>query len=329
MTRRARRRPQQVRPASLPTIPIPILPRRVAAGLALLFACLLPAFDGIGAKSSSRSSVSEIDRMVNQTFRGKSGRLFARFVSPDLRDAGLTIFSELFGAGAVERSGVYRVDQVGDARPFAFIALRSFADKQGDRLGPYRLGYWPGERGSVQSAAYDNPVGFIEVTRDNEDLYVSEHFRLRDFLTHDQPSVWPKYLVLREGLVDKLELVIEEMQRSGIAVRNMKVMSGFRTPRYNAIGGDTTGRDELSRHMFGDASDVFVDNDGDGRMDDLNGDGRIDYRDAEVIVAAANRVEESFTSLVGGAGVYKATAIHGPFAHIDAGGVRERWSNVR
>lgn len=77
--------------------------------------------------------------------------------------------------------------------------------------------------------------------------------------------------------------------------------------------------------MFGDASDVFVDNDGDGRMDDLNGDGRIDYRDAQVIVAAVERVEESFSSLIGGAGAYRATAVHGPFAHIDARGVRERW----
>ena len=73
----------------------------------------------------------------------------------------------------------------------------------------------------------------------------------------------------------------------------MAVMSGFRTPQYNATGGDTTGRDELSRHMFGDASDVFVDNDGDGRMDDLNGDGRIDYRDAQVIVAGGHRTAES------------------------------------
>ena len=81
--------------------------------------------------------------------------------------------------------------------------------------------------------------------------------------------------------------------------------------------------------MYGDASDVFVDNDGDGRMDDLNGDGRIDYRDAQVIVAAVERVEESFGSLVGGAGVYKATADHGPFAHIDARGDRVRWGLVK
>ena len=266
--------------------------------------------------------------MVNESFRGKSGRLFARFVSASSHDPGLAIFAQLFGADAVQRSGVYRVEQAGDARPFAFVALRSFADKQGERLGAYRLGYWPGERGVVGAAVYANPAGFIEVTPDNQDFAVSEHFRLRDFLTHDQPTVWPKYLVLREALVDKLELVIAEMEHSGIRVQHMTVMSGFRTPLYNATGGDTTGRDELSRHMYGDAADVFVDNDGDGRMDDLNGDGRIDYRDAQVIVSAVERVEASFTSLIGGAGVYKATFVHGPFAHIDARGDRARWGLV-
>jgi hypothetical protein len=49
--------------------------------------------------------------------------------------------------------------------------------------------------------------------------------------------------VLRERLVDKLELVIAELERSGIPVQHMTVMSGLRTPRYNATGGDTTGRD--------------------------------------------------------------------------------------
>jgi hypothetical protein len=44
---------------------------------------------------------------------------------------------------------------------------------------------------------------------------VSEHFRLADFLTHDQQTVWPKYLVLNESLVDKLELVIQELRARG------------------------------------------------------------------------------------------------------------------
>src|SRR5919204_247378 len=86
----------------------------------------------------------------------------------------------------------------------------------------YFIGNWPAERvrrkgrvGPPKAPAdrYANPAGFIEVTPQNEDTYVSDHFRLRDFLTHDQGNVWPKYLVLNERLIDKLELVVAELQR--------------------------------------------------------------------------------------------------------------------
>jgi uncharacterized protein YcbK (DUF882 family) len=173
------------------------------------------------------------------------------------------------------------------------------------------------------STAYRNPDGFIEVTPENQSTQVSEHFRLRDFLTHDQAAVWPKYLVLRSELVDKLELVIEELRRSGVPVRRVTVMSGFRTPQYNGPGGD--GRSGLSRHMYGDAADVFVDDDGDGNMDDLNRDGRIDHRDARVILDAAERVERAHPELAGGVGVYRGNGAHGPFAHVDVRGWRARW----
>ena len=77
--------------------------------------------------------------------------------------------------------------------------------------------------------------------------------------------------------------------------------------------------------MYGDASDIFIDNNGDGRMDDLNHDGRVDLRDARVIEAAVDRVEREHPALVGGCGVYAATRAHGPFVHIDTRGYRARW----
>jgi hypothetical protein len=144
-------------------------------------------------------------------------------------------------------------------------------------------------------------------------------------LTHDQQDVWPKYLVLKEALVDKLELVIEDLESRGIPVSRMRVMSGFRTPQYNAQGVRRGGRVSDSRHQYGDAADVFVDSNGDGRMDDLNHDRRIDWRDAKVIVDAVERVERAHPDLCGGGGVYRATRAHGPFAHIDARGKRARW----
>ena len=102
-------------------------------------------------------------------------------------------------------------------------------------------------------------------------------------------------------------------------------MSGFRTPQYNHTGGNTAGRANLSRHMYGDASDVYVDNDGNGSMDDLNHDGRVDVRDAQVIGQAVERVERSNPSLIGGVGVYSACCGHGPFTHVDVRGYRARW----
>jgi uncharacterized protein YcbK (DUF882 family) len=104
----------------------------------------------------------------------------------------------------------------------------------------------------------------------------------------------------------------------------MQVMSGFRTPRYNG-SGNTGGRSDVSRHMYGDAADVFVDNDRNGRMDDLNRDGRVDHRDARVILDAAERVERRHPELAGGVGVYRANSAHGPFAHVDVRGWRARW----
>jgi hypothetical protein len=268
---------------------------------------------------------AEIVASIDDSLRGRSGALYARFITADASAPGAPLFRQLFGDAAVSAPGVYAVDEPALAHPFAFIALRPFSDKDGVMVGGYHVGYWPAEQGAVPSPAYANPAGFIEVTPENESLHVSEHFRLRDFLTHDQANVWPKYLVLREDLVDKLELVIAELERSGVPVRHMTVMSGFRTPEYNAGGGDPTGRAEMSRHMYGDASDVFVDNDGDGRMDDLNHDGRVDYRDAQVILAAEERVERAHPELVGGGGVYRATRTHGPFTHVDVRGVRSRW----
>jgi hypothetical protein len=206
---------------------------------------------------------------------------------------------------------------------FSYLSSRPFSDKVNGRIGRYEIGFWPGERGRITSLAYQNPSGFIEVTPENQNTQISEHFRLRDFLTHDQADVWPKYVVLKDELIDKLELVIQQLERQGIAIRHMTVMSGFRTPQYNGPGGD--GRSGLSRHMYGDAADVFVDNDGDGRMDDLNRDGRIDYRDARVILDAANRVERAYGTLLGGVGVYSATESHGPFAHVDVRGWHARW----
>jgi hypothetical protein len=230
---------------------------------------------------------------------------------------------------APDEPGVWRVAiRIGAAiRPlsdFNLITLKPFSAKQRGRVGLYYLGSWPNERARAR-ARYAAPRGFIEVTLENRNTYVSEHFRLGDFLTKNQFDVWPKYLVLDARLLDKLELVLAELRALGIPTDGVKVLSGFRTPQYNRGGGDPRGRAALSRHMYGDAADIYIDNDGNGGMDDLNGDGRVNIRDARVIQDAVERVERAHPQLVGGCGIYPGTGSHGPFAHIDTRGFRARW----
>lgn len=256
---------------------------------------------------------------------GISGKLRAQFVANDEPAFAVSALTEFFGDSALSRPGVYTVFDSTLAEPLSFITLVPFSDMSRGRIGDYRIGYWPRERRRLRDG-YELPDGFIRVTPANEDTWVSEHFQLKDFLTHDQQDVWPKYLVLSDRLLDKLELVIEDLQEHGVPVEHMTIMSGFRTPQYNREGvGRRGGRAFDSRHQYGDAADVFIDNTDSGRMSDLNHDGRVNARDALVILAAVNRVEEAHPELVGGAGVYGATRAHGPFVHIDTRGVRARW----
>jgi uncharacterized protein YcbK (DUF882 family) len=270
-------------------------------------------------------------------YRGASGKLRLVQQAP-----GEALHPELPAGAAVDvvptdsATGLARLAvRVGSAlRPVAdlnVVRLTPLSARRGGRIGQYFVGTWPTERGGARgglaaSANYAPPRGLIQVTRENQGTRLSEHFRLRDFLTHDQRNVWPKYVVVQPRLLDKLELVLAELESRGIPARGVYVMSGFRTPQYNANGGSTGGRASLSRHMYGDAADVWIDNDGDGRIDDLNRDGRIDMRDSQVLSDAVDRVERAHPDLVGGVGVYPAGPGHGPFTHIDARGYRARWT---
>jgi uncharacterized protein YcbK (DUF882 family) len=202
----------------------------------------------------------------------------------------------------------------------SLVTLVPRSSVRAGKLGSYRMGSWPDKTGN-----YAPPSGFVRVTPENEDTYVSEHIQLKDFLTKGQANVWPKYVAMSPRLLDKLELTFQEMEKEGHPVENIFAISGFRTPTYNESGGDPSGRASLSRHMYGDAMDVAIDNDHDGYMDDLNGDGKVNTEDARVLGRAAQKVEQAYPDLVGGIGIYAPTGGHHGFVHIDTRGYRARW----
>jgi hypothetical protein len=226
---------------------------------------------------------------------------------------------------APNRPGLYPLSIVEEdsgqrTRLNAFVMVPSKRVHRG-ALNGYPIGSYPRGRGGVESF-YQAPVGFIEVTRENQDTELSPHFRLRQFVCK-QGSRYPKYVVLRPELLTKLEGVLEALNARGIEATTLAVMSGYRTPRYNRSLGNT----RFSAHLWGGAADVFVDEDGDGVMDDLNGDGRIDARDTLVLSEIVEQIEssESGIRLIGGLGRYHSNEAHGPFVHVDVRGYRARW----
>ena len=223
---------------------------------------------------------------------------------------------------APEAPGVYRlalsqkgVEQI-ISEP-AVAVLVPFAQKVGGVLNGYRIGTYIAER-LGRRAAKERPDGFIQVTEDMLDLQVSRHFRIRDFITHDQQDeVWPKYVALDPRLLDKLELVMVKLAHfrgeDSLPTTALDVHSGFRTPAYNR-SVDRSAKD--SRHQYGDAADVVI---------DADRDGRITMKDIKLIVKAVEQVEREHPALVGGVGQYISRRYRTPYVHIDARGTRSRW----
>ena len=91
------------------------------------------------------------------------------------------------------------------------------------------------------------------------------------------------------------------------------VHSGFRTPAHNA-GVWRAAQD--SRHEYGDAADLAI---------DANGDGRITLADQLIVARAVEQVELEHPDLVGGLGLYTSRNYRTPYVHIDTRGKRSRW----
>lgn len=169
--------------------------------------------------------------------------------------------------------------------------------------------------------AYIAPAGFVEICPGDEDVLVSPHFSVGQFLCKQGGN--PNYFAFSGALARKLESALQAVNDSGFEIATFQVISGFRTPAYNVRLGNET---EYSRHLWGDAADILVDKDGDGIMDDLNHDGRIDMDDARRLLQIVEGAERRDPEVLpGGIGLYGPTPEHGPFVHLDTRGHAARW----
>ncbi len=206
----------------------------------------------------------------------------------------------------LSRGGV--ADTVAD---LALLVEHPMPNRMATGINGYHMGRWPRASNGVV------PRGFIEVTERISDFPLSPHLKLSDFVVHDAQDGFPKYLHVREPLLDKIELTVAEiaqMRGGNAAAITLHVASGFRSPAHN---GQLTGTAQDSRHMFGDAADIAI---------DANNDGRLTEVDARLVASAAEIVERKYPDLVGGIGLYITSDGGGwPYVHIDVRGNRARW----
>ena len=201
------------------------------------------------------------------------------------------------------------------------LVLTPMKEKKGEYLNGYRIGYYPIAT-TETNPIYSRPKGLFEVTEENQDMLLTPHFTMQQFLCK-QSSGFPKYIIVRERLLLKLEYLLEKVNNKGYSIETFGFISGYRTPYYNKSINNVS----KSRHIYGGAADIFIDQDKDGEMDDMNEDGLIDEKDVRIFYSL---VEEEFNNpdykrFRGGLGFYKRNTVHHGFIHVDVRGWKARW----
>lgn len=186
---------------------------------------------------------------------------------------------------------------------------------------------------------YQVPDFFYKVEAHTRDMEIAPDQTL-GFWAIDFP--WksyglPQYIALDLQLVRKITDLLNVMRADGYRITRFVSIYGFRSPRFNLgtilTNPETNLKEAFSMHQYGRAIDLVIDENGDGNLDDLNGDGIVDIHDAAVIMYYANQLDRQYRAerrmeLVGGAGLYthndfveRVRALgQSPYIHIDTRG---------
>ncbi len=227
-----------------------------------------------------------------------------------------------------------------------FLVMYPFDREGAGVIEGYPIGIYPNEDAKDvkeiivrHRRTYHPPQYFIKVTPENASVHISRHFTLGDFSTPGEKDR-VRFIVLNFKLVQRLEDIITALDEKNITVSGLKILRGYLSPneveRLRRKGIYIT---KFSRSIYGDSATFIVDENGDGIMDDLNGDGKVDIADLSIIVSIIEALENK-TRLFGGVGLYVhskdsyyaesyptngAIRTDTPCVQVDVRGWRSRW----
>jgi uncharacterized protein YcbK (DUF882 family) len=193
-------------------------------------------------------------------------------------------------------------------------------------INGFEIGEYPDLSGINNPDLYKPPAYFYYLEKKVLGRFISDNVRLGD-LGYDGRAPLPQYIALDYELVKKLELLKSELISLGLPSRFHFVGGGFISPKSNLKRTrKSSAAADLSRHMWGEAVDFYIDEDPqDEIMDDMNQDGVIDVRDAFFIRDILTELEEGGLCTPGGVGVYSPPRNSQVQLHVDVRGFSTRW----
>lgn len=173
-------------------------------------------------------------------------------------------------------------------------------------------------------ASYRYPGTWVSLDKSDSDWILTEGVSLTSLFVHNHSQSGSEcWVPFRYALVDTIATIRKALVTQGLPAASLHLLSAFRNPAYNRKVGSSS----FSRHLYGDAFDFVIDRNGDGKMDDLTGDSRVDRSDALWCVALIETLQARKLIPMGGIGVYTfARGKHRVSLHVDIRGHRATWA---